>query len=145
MAVVGEGGALAMGDQHFKLAIGSHAWQGIGLAVETKYGGDLSIVQHLDCNAVAQSVAARCVSGTCVGHASDLLALCQAGVTALVADLRDGLVPVELDTHFVRGTARLVDDTRDDVADRIVDGTWDAETDVGAGVQATQVAFTASE
>ena len=140
---VGEGGALALGTEKFKLALGSHAWQGINLAVETKYGGDLSIVQQLDCNAVAQSVAARCVSGACVGHASYILAVCQQGLTTLVDRLRDGLAPIVLETlRFVHGTARLVDDNRDGVAEKIV-GTWDAETDVGMGVTAMQIAFTA--
>lgn len=141
---VGEGGALALGNEQFKLALGSHAWQGINLAVETKYGGDLSIVRQLDCNAVAQSVAARCVSaGSCVGHASDILAVCQQGVATLVDRLRDGLAPIVLETlRFVHGTARLVDDNRDGVAEKIV-GTWDAETDVGMGVSTMQIAFTA--
>ncbi|HET9992919.1 MAG TPA: hypothetical protein VFQ65_30495, partial [Kofleriaceae bacterium] len=142
-AELGDGGALALGDQHFALAIGNHAWQGLGLAVQVRYGGDLSIVQQLDCNAVAQAVAARCVSGSCVGHASDLVAICQQGMTALVTRLRDGLTPIVLHTlRFVDGTAKLVDDNRDGVAEKI-DGTWDVQTDVGTGVQASQVAFTA--
>jgi hypothetical protein len=140
---VGAGGALALGDEQFKLALGSHAWQGINLAVVSKYGGDLTIVQHLDCNAVAQSVAARCVSGSCVGHASDLLAVCQQGVTALVDQLRDGLDPIMLQTlHLARGAATLVDDNHDGVAEKI-QGTWDAEVDVGMGVTPMQIAFTA--
>jgi len=140
---VGVGGALALGDEHFKLALGSHAWQGINLAVATKYGGDLSIVQNLDCNAVAQSVAARCVSSSCVGHASDILAVCQLGVTTLVGHLRDGLAPIVLESlRFTHGTAHLVDDNHDGVAEKIV-GTWDAEADLGMGASTMQIAFTA--
>jgi len=140
---VGAGGTLALGDEHFKLALGSHAWQGINLGVATKYGGDLSIVQNLDCNAVAQSVAARCVSGSCVGHASDILAVCQLGVTTLVDHLRDGLAPIVLESlRFADGTAHLVDDNRDGVAEKIV-GTWDAEADLGMGASPMQIAFTA--
>ena len=140
---VREGGALALGDQHFGLAFGSHAWQGLNLAVETKYGGDLSIVQHLDCNAVAQSVAARCVSGSCVGHVTDLLAVCQRGMTTLVDRLEAGLAPVVLDAlRFAPCMARLVDANHDGVGEQIV-GTWDAQTDVGTGMHATQIAFTA--
>jgi hypothetical protein len=140
---VGVGGALALGDEHFKLALGSHAWQGINLGVATKYGGDLSIVQKLDCNAVAQSVAARCVSTSCVGHASDILAVCQLGVTTLVDHLRDGLAPIVLESlRFTHGTAHLVDDNHDGVAEKIV-GTWDAEADLGMGASPMQIAFTA--
>jgi len=142
-ADVEAGGALTLGDEHFKLAIGSHAWQGINLAVETKYGGDLTIVQSLDCNAVAQSVAAKCVSSSCVGHASDLLAVCQAGVTALVSQLRDGLAPIVLDSlRLAHGTATLVDDDHNGVAEKI-QGTWDAQVDLGAGASPIQIAFTA--
>jgi len=142
-AEVGAGGALALGDEHFKLALGSHAWQGINLAVESKYGGDLTIVQHLDCNAVAQSVAARCVSGSCVGHGSDILAVCQQGVTSLVDQLRDGLTPIVLQTvHFAHGAATLVDVNRDGIGEKI-QGTWDAELDVGTGATPMQIAFTA--
>jgi hypothetical protein len=142
---VAAGGALTVGDHHFALALGSHAWQGLGLGVEAKYGGDLSIVQHLDCNAVAQSVAARCMSGSCVGHASDISAICRQGTTALVDHLRDALAPIVLDTlRFTHGTAHLVDDNGDGVADHIM-GTWDGETSVGAGMHAIQVAFTAKD
>jgi hypothetical protein len=141
-AEVGMGGALAVGDQHFKLALGSHAWQALNLAVETNYGGDLSLVQHLNCDAIAQAVAARCVSGVCVGHASDLQALCQQGVTTLVDRLRDGLAPVVLDVHFADGTGHLVDADHNGVAEQIV-GTWDAETNDGLGARATSIAFTA--
>jgi hypothetical protein len=143
-AEIGEGGALALGEHRFKLALGSHTWHGLNLAVETKYGGDLSIVEHLDCDAVAQSVAARCVSGVCVGHASDILAVCQQGVTNLVDHLRDQLSPIVLDAHLVSGTAHLVDGDQNGVAEQIV-GTWDAETDAGTGVHAAQISFTAFE
>ena len=140
---VGAGGVLAVGDEHFKLALGSHAWQGIDLGVATKYGGDLSIVQNLDCNAVSQSVAARCVSSSCVGHASDILAVCQLGMTTLVDHLRDGLAPIVLESlRFTHGTAHLVDDNHDGVAEKI-EGTWDAEADLGMGASPMQIAFTA--
>jgi hypothetical protein len=140
---VSASGALVLGDEHFKLALGSHAWQGINLGVTTKYGGDLSIVQNLDCNAVAQSVAARCVSTSCVGHASDILAVCQLGMTTLVGQLRDGLAPIVLESlRFTHGTAQLVDDNHDGVAEKI-EGTWDAEADLGIGASPMQIAFTA--
>jgi hypothetical protein len=143
---VAEAGALALGDQKFGLAFGSHAWQAIELATGQTFGGGIEIIEKLDCNAVAQSVAARCVSSTCVGHASDLLAVCQQGLTAMVDQLRGSLTPVVLDSlRFKSGAARLVDDNQDGYADRILDGTWNTETDDGMGVQTSQVAFTAQE
>lgn len=145
-ATVAEGGALEVGDQHYKLGFGAHAWHAINLATSTMYGGDLSIVEHLDCTAVAQAVAARCVSGTCVGHASEIAAVCQNGLTELVDHLRTALAPIALTSlRFAHGAARLVDDNRDGVADQIVEGTWDAETDVGTGAHAIQVVFSGAD
>jgi hypothetical protein len=67
-------------------------------------------------------------------------------MTSLVGDLRDELGPVQLSTfRFTHGTARLVDTSGDGVADKIVDGTWDAETDAGMGPRTTSIAFSALE
>jgi hypothetical protein len=143
-AVVGELGALGLGGQEFSLGFGNHAWHGINLASTTLFGSDLSILQSVDCDAVARNVAAKCSSGTCVGHTAELLSVCQRGMVTLVDDLRTAVAPIELDTfRFARGSARLVDETGDGVADRIVAGTWDTETDIGSGVRASSVAFTA--
>ncbi|MEO8550387.1 MAG: hypothetical protein ABI678_10450 [Kofleriaceae bacterium] len=145
-ATVAAAGALQLGDQRLGLAFGSHAWQALDLATDQRFGGGLGIIEQLDCNAIAQAVAARCISGSCVGHASDLATLCKAGLTTLVDQLRDALSPLELHTmRFASGSAHLVDDDRDGIADRIVDGTWQLETDVGTGVHAAQVTFTAKE
>jgi hypothetical protein len=140
---VGAGGALEVGDEHFALALGNHAWKALDLAVGSKYGGNLTAVQQLDCRAVAQAVAARCISGTCVGHQSDVLAVCQAGMTALVADLSDALSPIVLDAHFIAGTAKLVDANGDGIAESL-SGTWEAENDVGLGATSMEIAFTAA-
>ena len=143
-ATVAAAGSLTFGDQKFALAFGSHAWQAIELATTQTFGSGIESIAKLDCNAVAQSVAARCVSSTCVGHASDLLAVCQQGLTAMVEQLRGSLTPVVLDSlHFASGTAKLVDDNKDGYADRILDGTWNAEIDDGMGAHASQIAFTA--
>lgn len=145
-ATVAATGALELGDHAFSLAFGSHAWQGINLASQTAFDGDLSVIEQLDCDRVAQSVAARCVSGTCVGHASDLVTVCKTGLTSLVDRLRDALAPIEMDTlRLASGSATLVDDNRDGVADRIIDGTWHLEADAGMGVQTAQVTFTAGD
>ena len=145
-ATVGAAGDLELGDQKFGLAFGSHAWQAINLASTQLHGGDLSSIQNINCEAVAQKVAARCVSGSCVGHTAEIRTICQQGMTSLIGDLRDELGPVALSTfRFVHGDARLVDTSGDGVADKIVDGTWSAETDAGMGVRMTSVAFSALE
>jgi hypothetical protein len=143
-ATVAELGALALGDQKFGLGFGSHAWQAINITTTRLYGGDLSILQTINCDAVARNVAARCVSGSCVGSTAELLTVCQQGMTSLVTRLREELAPVEMDTfRFVSGAGRLVDSTGDGIADTIANGTWQAETDAGMGLRKTSVAFTA--
>lgn len=143
-ATVGAGGALALGDQKFSLAFGNHAWQALELATTQTFGSGIESIEKLDCNAIAQSVAARCISSTCVGHASDLLAVCRQGLTAMVDQLRGSLTPVVLDSlRFASGTAHLVDHNRDGVAEQILDGTWNAEIDAGMGAHAAQIAFSA--
>lgn len=144
-ATVGEAGALALGDQHFGLAFGSHAWHGLNLASTTLYGADLSaLTTTLDCRAIAQIVAAKCVSGSCVGHASQIQAACTSGLAGLVADLRDHITPIELDVfRLTHGSARLVDDDTDGLADRIVDGTWGVEADAGLGPRTATAPFLA--
>lgn len=145
-AGVAAAGALALGDQKFSLAFGSHAWQAINLASTKLYSSDLRFIEGVNCESIAQKVAARCVSGTCVGHTAELITVCRQGLTSLVGHLRDELAPVEMDTfRFASGTARLLDTSGDGVADKIVDGTWQAETDAGMGVRTTTVAFSALE
>lgn len=145
-ATVAAAGALALGDQKFSLAFGNHAWQAINLATTKLYGGDLRVIEGVNCETIAQKVAARCVSGTCVGHTAELVAVCRTGLTSLVGHLRDELAPVQMETfRFVTGTARLVDTSGDGVADKITDGTWQAETDAGMGLRKTSVSFSALE
>lgn len=144
-ASVAAGGALTIGEQRFGLAFGSHAWQAINLASSTLYGGDLAIIASIDCGTISRAVAAKCVSGSCVGHASELENACKGHMASLVDELRANVTPIEIgDVHFASGSAKLVDEGSDGVADRIVDGTWDAELDMGNGarrVTATFVAF----
>jgi hypothetical protein len=61
-----------------------------------------------------------------------------------VEDLRAHVTPINLDVvRFASGNARLVDEGFDGVADRIVDGTWDAETDRGQGARKATATFIA--
>ena len=142
---VAEGGALSLGAQKFGLAFGEHAWSGINLASSTLYGGSVQTsFGAINCATLATAVAARCVSGACVGHASELRAICDAGSAAIVASLQEPVTALELDLfRLAAGTARLVDENDDGLADRIVEGSWQAELDFGTGVRAATATFTA--
>lgn len=144
-ADVGAYGALSLGEQKFSLAFGAHAWQAINLASTTLYGGDLSLLaSSLDCARLADAVALKCYSGSCVGHASELSAVCTSAVTALIDDLRTQIAPINATAVlFTHGSARLVDSTGDGIADAIADGTWDAQADLGQGLRASTATFVA--
>ncbi|MFN0246762.1 MAG: hypothetical protein ACKV2T_07620 [Kofleriaceae bacterium] len=147
VASIGIGGALTLGEQRFSLAFGAHAWHAINLASEHLFGEGVSLVSGVDCGAVGRAVAARCLTSSptsCVGHASELENACKLGLATLVDDLRTRITPIEIgDVHFASGAARLVDDGSDGIADRIVDGTWDAEMDHGQGARTVTATFVA--
>lgn len=143
---VAEYGALTLGEQRFSLAFGAHAWQGINLATESLFGGDLgaALVGGLDCRTVAQTVASKCYSGVCVGHTTELQAICEAGIDSLVDKLAARVPGFKLDAFsFTHGTGRLVDDNRNGVAERITDGAWDVRVDTGTGVRTIPGTFVA--
>jgi hypothetical protein len=145
---VGTGGALWLGEQRFNLAFGTHAWQGLNLASSTLYGTDLATAldDALGCPAVATAVATRCYNGTCVGHASQLQAICERAASTIVTQLSERITAFELaGIHFVQGTATLVDTNRNGVAETISGGAWAIEVDLGAGPRAATGTFLAQE
>jgi hypothetical protein len=132
-AEVAAAGALALGEQKFGLGFGTHAWQAINLASETLYGKDLSIfTTAINCTTIAQAVAARCVSGTCVGHATELSQFCTSALAGMITEVGTQLSAVKMTSLKLTGSARLVDDNGDGIAERITDGTWNAQLDVGS-------------
>ncbi len=142
-----EGGALSVGDQHFGLEYGEYAWQGINLASDAVFGGDIraTLGDAVRCPALAHAVASRCALGVCVGHEAQLAAICEGGLDALVDEVHARLAAYRIDVfHFLSGAARLVDDDQDGVADRIADGTWDAEMNLGLGLRKAPATFSAT-
>lgn len=142
-ATVAEGGALTLGDHKFSLAFGTHAWQGINLASTTLFGADVpTTLTRIDCRALAQAVATKCVYTSCVGNATQLEAVCKNSVSAVIDELRTRVSGFNLEVfRYVSGNARLVDDNGDGNADKIVDGTWDVQLDLGSGVHGATGTF----
>ena len=144
---VAEGGALSFGDQAFGLEFGQYAWVALNLACTAQFGGDIrtTIGIAVNCPNLAQAVSTKCVLSACVGHKAELTAVCEGGLDAVVNKVHDEISKLNLSAfHFASGTARLVDDSGDGVADRIVDGKWDAELDLGLGLRHTPATFTAT-
>jgi predicted small lipoprotein YifL len=142
---VADRGALSLGEQHFGLAYGEYAWQGIDAASTLVFGGGVraTLGKVIDCQAVAHAVASKCLLNVCVGHETELRQICTGGLDAVVDFAHDKLAAMRLDVlHFAQGTARLVDDDGDGVGDRIADGVWQAELNLGLGLRHAPASFT---
>jgi hypothetical protein len=142
---VGERGALALGEQHFGLNYGEYAWQGIEAASTLIFGKGVrgTLGTAINCQSLAQSIASKCVLGVCVGHETELRSVCDGGLDAVVDFAHDKLAAMRLDVlHFASGAAKLVDDDGDGVGDRIADGVWQAELNLGLGLRHAPATFT---
>ena len=138
------GGAFSLGDQHFGLNYGEYAWQGLQAASTALFGGDIraTLGAAIQCDQLAAQIADKCVLGVCVGHESDLKSVCTGGLDAIVDSTHERLAAQRLEAlHFAAGDATLVDDDADGVGDRIVDGTWDAELNIGLGLRYAPASF----
>ena len=136
--MVGAGGQLVIGDESFGLRLGEYAWGGFNAGVAKVFGGDLetTLTNAINCSAVAGAVADKCLPFTsiCVG-ARDLF----------VEQLHALFSSYNLDAfHMARGDAKLVDDTGDGIADRIIDGVWDSEMNIGLGLRKAPSTFEAT-
>jgi hypothetical protein len=131
---VEEAGRISFGEHQFALAFGQHAWHAINLVSQTLYAAApaAAIASHMDCGALAESVASRCIDTECVGHSAELQGICEQTVTLLASNLGSGLTTFDATTvHYVAGTAHLVDDDRDGLATAIADGVWSPELMLG--------------
>lgn len=141
---VSEGGQLTLGDQHFGLNYGEYAWQGIELASTKLFGQGVreTLGNAINCPALAKTISDKCVFGVCVGHETELNFICEGGLDAIVNFAHDRMAEMRVDAfHLASGDARLVDDDGDGVGDRIVDGAWDAELNVGLGLRHVPASF----
>ncbi len=139
-----EGGAIAIGEQHFGLNYGEYAWQAVNSVVTSEFGTDVhdTLSNALNCPHLAQAVADKCVLGVCVGHATELASICQNGVDLLVDQVHQRFSALRLEAfHLISGDALIVDDDADGVADRIIDGSWAAELNLGMGLRHTPATF----
>lgn len=140
-----EAGTLALGAHRFGLPYGRLAWRTLEALVQDRYGRDLRGVlgAQVSCPAIAASVADRCVLGVCVGHQTELTAICEAGLDRAVSELRArveaaAIEPIALDA----AAATFADGAPADGRASTVDGTWIARLDLGQGLRAAPATFT---
>jgi hypothetical protein len=142
-----EGGAVSFGEHKFGLAFGEHAWSGINLAATTLFGSNLTtaMVGAINCSTLAKAVATKCSGSSCMGHESELRALCDGGSAKLIGELGAKVSAIKLETfRVVGGSGRLVDENNDGIGNRIVDGVWNIEMNTGTGLRMLAVPFTAA-
>jgi hypothetical protein len=97
----------------------------------------------VNCPNLAASVATRCFLSVCVGHAAELTSICEGGLDAIVDFAHNRLADIRLDAlHLASGAATLVDTDGDGVGDRIENGTWNAELNIGLGLRHAPASFT---
>jgi hypothetical protein len=138
---IGDGGAMALGDQNFGLNYGEYAWDALNLVVTAEFGGDIQteLTDAVNCPNLAADVSNQCVLDVCVGHQQDLEDICSGGIDALVNVVHAKLAAMRFDVlQFATGTATLVDD------DHITNGVWAAEIDLGQGLRHTPATFVGS-
>ncbi|MBS1119723.1 MAG: hypothetical protein H6Q90_1951 [Deltaproteobacteria bacterium] len=144
---VGDGGKLTFSEQHFGLAYGEYAWQALEAISTQTFGQDIrgTLGKALNCPVLAKSVADKCVLGVCVGHETEIASICSVGLDLVVSIAHDQMSALRLDVlHFASGTATLVDEDGDGVGDKVVDGTWNAELNLGLGLRHAPAAFEGS-
>jgi len=133
---VGEAGALTFGDQTFGIDFAAHAWHGINLGMTTLLGTgvDTALSNGANCPALAHAVSLKCVSGVCVGHAAELTSLCQHSIASMVNAFGNDFATVDVSAiRFTSGTAHLVDENGDGLANRIDTGAWTVDPGLGLG------------
>jgi hypothetical protein len=149
-------GRLEIGDHAFGVPYGRYAYEALEVIVRRQYGVSLRelLGQILGCEALATNVSQRCVNlgvtSACVGHATELRGICDAGLDAAVADVRARLLAQTWNAvRLQRGEGRLWDAPAaggpgapaDRRIDRVSDGVWLASIDAGMGARPTPATF----
>ena len=140
---VAEGGFVTIDEQHFGLMHGEDAWQGIEAASTQVFGqGVRDARQGGQLPGLAANIADKCVLGVCVGHQSLIESVCNGGLDTVVNLAHNAMAANKLEAmHLISGTVRLVDEDGDGVGDKLVDGHWEAELNVGLGLRHAPATF----
>jgi len=136
--IAGEDAHLQVDDHAFGLPYGSYVLAALDQAMAYRYGTDLrgALGLLIDCDAMAASVAGKCVLGACIGHQSTLVAICDSGVDLAYQQLTDRIRALNFDALRQSGQAQMWDaamagDAGDLRIDRLATGNWAASIDFG--------------
>lgn len=139
-------GALTLGDHRFGLPYGRYAWQAIEAKVEAQYGAQIRplLGAAVNCPAVADAIADKCILGVCVGHRAELVELCERGLDEVVDRAKAKMEALRFDAiRLEAGTATLAGVGQDGTAARLEGGVWTAQIDASQGLRPVPATFTA--
>ncbi len=123
---------------------GEYAWQGLETASTQLFGQGIraTLGKAVNCPALANTIADKCVLGVSVGHKGLIEDICEGGLDTIVNLAHNAMAANKIEAlHLISGSVRLVDDDGDGVGDRLVDGNWDAEMNLGLGLRHTPATF----
>jgi hypothetical protein len=137
--------ALTLGDHSFGLPYGVYAWRGIEAAVTAQYGAGIRdlLGAAVNCPALADSIASKCILTVCVGHRAQLVELCERGLDEVVGVAQRKMEALRFDAiRLEAGTATLAGAGADGTATRLGGGVWTAQIDASQGLRPVPAVFT---
>ena len=139
---------LAIGDHTYGLPYGEIVWQAVNDEMIEDHGMDVRglLGAAVNCPAIAQHVASKCLYSVCVGHAAELTSICERGLDEVVERAHAKVSAMRIDAlHLAMGSANVVDADHDGTADRLDAGVWTAELNAGLGLRHVPATFTATK
>lgn len=136
-----------IGDHDFAIAYGEYAWRAMEQAFITHHGLGIydTVMAAVDCDGLATAISQKCVWGYCVGHETELKAICTRGVEEVVERAYRKFAEQRFDMlHFATGSATLVDADNDLDVEALAAGVWTAEINAGQGLRSVPATFTAT-
>jgi len=136
----GEDAHLEIGEHAFGVPYGDYVLAALDQAMNQRYGTDLrgALGALVDCEAMAASVAGKCVLGACIGHQPTLSAICNDGLDLAYQQMTDRIRGLRFDALRQSGQAQMWDAATaggisDQRVDRLATGKWAASIDFGMG------------
>ncbi|HWO22231.1 MAG TPA: hypothetical protein VNO30_25910 [Kofleriaceae bacterium] len=137
--------ALTLGEHAFGLPYGAYAWRGIEAAVTAQYGAGIRdlLGTAVNCPALADTIASKCILSVCVGHRAQLLELCERGLDEVVGVAQRKMEALRFDAiRLEAGTATLAGAAADGTATRLGGGVWTAQINASQGLRPVPAVFT---
>jgi hypothetical protein len=143
---------VTVGDHAMGVPFGHYALEALRTILDSRYGAPTiraAVGQIVDCRAVAESVAARCIGFVCVGHADELEEVCSGGLDAAASQLEEKILAIDYRAIRLRSGVAIASGVALDpegslaTVDALAAGVWTATVDLGQGEEDASATFTA--